>query len=180
MINRLLYRLTAKLPCRLITLESGPYLERYYLGQLFGVTFYLHRFVSSDSEEHLHNHPWGWGASLILAGSYVEERAIDFCPCASDSGCLTTRIHRRWYNRADGNTCHRIHDAEPGTWSLFLHGPRVIIETDLGTRFKGWGFFKRGYLVGSHDCAVFTPVVTSVLDWWKNSKIGAEAGRVEL
>ena len=46
MIHKLLFKLTAGLRCKLIDREGAPYLERYYLGRLFGVTFYLHRFVS--------------------------------------------------------------------------------------------------------------------------------------
>ena len=151
MLNKLLYKLTALLPCRLIKLDAGPYLERYYLGQLFGVTFYLHRFVSSDSERHIHNHPWKWGASLIVAGNYLEERCVDICPSIEGSGCLTSVARRRWFNRFDGNTFHRISDAKPGTWTLFFHGPRVKV----GGGLKGWGFLERQYIVGLHETTVF-------------------------
>ena len=58
LIVRLLYRVTANRPCRLIQLPSGPYLERYYLGFWHGHHRYLHRFVRNDSERHLHDHPW--------------------------------------------------------------------------------------------------------------------------
>lgn len=95
MMSKLLFKLTARLPCRLIQLDSGPYLERYYLGTLLGVTFYLHRFVSSDTERHLHNHPWGWGRALVLAGGYVEESVHDICPHANDSGCIMQRKYIR-------------------------------------------------------------------------------------
>lgn len=184
MLNKFLFWLTARLPCRLINLDSGPYLERYYLGQLFGITFYLHRFVSSDSERHLHNHPWGWGGSLILCGSYEEERAIDLCPAASPSGCLTIRTRRRWYNQVNGNTIHRIHDAAPGTWTLFFHGERTRVS-DIGDwdiyngREKGWGFFER--VENEHLAAtMFIPYPVSHGAWWKTAPIGAEIGRVPL
>lgn len=184
MLNRLLYRLTAKLPCRLIELDSGPYLERYYLGQMFGVTFYLHRFVSSDSEEHLHNHPWRYGAALILSGGYTEERAFDICPHVAGSGCLTQKVRRGWYNRVDGNTIHRIMDALPGTWTLFVHGPRATVDVEVAGAIrkltKGWGFFERKYIVGLHEVTVFRPAPSGNHAWWETALPGAESNRVKL
>lgn len=174
-LNKLLYKLTGGLPCRVICLGDVPYLERYYVGKVFGVTIYLHRFVSSDSERHVHNHPWRRGLSLILAGSYVEERATDMSNI-SRSGCLTTMTRRRWFNRVDGNTFHRIHRAEPGTWSLFMHGPRQQINGDLyglGPKIdKGWGFFDNGQ---------FTPHTSSPPDWHLTAHHGRHVpGRAPL
>ena len=179
MINRFLFWLSARLRIRKIDLASGPYLERYYLGRVLGVTFYLHRFVSSDSERHLHNHPWGWGGSLILTGGYTEERALDLCPAAGPSGCLVKYIERRWFNVVNGNTVHRIHNARPGTWSLFFHGPRV----EVGEQLKGWGFFERLHIASGaqpESAAVFRPYPVSHGNWWERAPLGADAGRVPL
>jgi len=171
-IKRLLYNLTAKLPCRLIGLDSGPYLERYYLGKVLGITFYLHRFVSSDSERHVHNHPWGWAATVILCGSYLEERVIDLCPSASESGCLTEYRTRRWFGRVNGNTFHQIHEAERNTWTLFFHGPRVP--------GKGWGFFERMQAGDDVDVTVFIPHKARPTQWWLTAPWGRNAGREAL
>jgi hypothetical protein len=166
MINKLLYKLTAALPCRIICLDGVPYMERYYVGQVRSVTIYLHRFVSSDSEHHVHNHPWRRGLSLILAGSYLEERAVDMTG-VSRSGCLTIKRRVRWFNQVNGNTFHRIHDAQPGTWSLFMHGPRQIIRYDSGRlRAKGWGFF---------DLGAFKPHTSAPADWFKTAATRAHA-----
>ena len=129
MINRLLFGLTAGLPCRLITLPSGPYLERYWLGRWFGYTAYLHRFVSPDGERHLHNHPWH-ARSLVLAGGYVEEVVTDL----TAEGPLTERHRVRWWSAVPANKFHRIAAVEPGTWTLFVHAPRIP--------GKGWGFLQ--------------------------------------
>ncbi|WP_295802162.1 hypothetical protein [uncultured Microbulbifer sp.] len=185
-MNKLLYWLTGRLPVRFINLDSGPYLERYYLGQLFGITFYLHRFVSSDSERHLHNHPWGWGGSLILCGSYEEERALDLCPAAGPAGCLTERVRRRWYNQVNGNTIHRIHDAAPGTWTLFFHGPRQMVRRPsrhVPGKFalapKGWGFFEQRELISEYRTE-FVEHQISYGEWWLTAPKGIDAGRVPL
>ncbi len=179
MLSKLLYKLTANLPCRLIELDSGPYLERYYLGQLFGVTFYLHRFVSNDSERHLHNHPWRWGRSIILSGSDLEERAVDLCPYASDSGCVTERKRVRWWNVVNANTVHQIHDAEPNTWTLFFHSERVMIDLGMGKVFKGWGFLERtgrGSLKSGYT--IFKPFHSANNKWWLEASKGRDVGRV--
>lgn len=181
MINRLLYKLTAGLPARLIKLDGVPYIERYYLGTLLGVTFYLHRFVSSDSERHLHNHPWTNGAALILAGGYVEERVIDLCPF-TDSGCITESKYKRWWNRVDCNTFHRISDAKRGTWTLFMHGQRVRLGDG---RLKGWGFLGSA-APWSHGkpnpVTVFTPYAggedkPEYARWWLDAPKGRDVGR---
>lgn len=190
MLNKFLFWFTGRLPCRLIQLDSGPYLERYYLGQWkwLKVIFYLHRYVSSDSERHVHNHPWEWGGSLILAGSYIEERVIDICPHANDAGCWTKYRKVRWFNRVNCNTFHRVHNAKSGTWSLFFHGARPRI----GGREKGWGFLSAVGIdmsadyVAEHDHSMpsnitqFVPYPVSHGNWWETYPIGSEAGREPL
>ena len=174
MIRRMLFQLTANLPCRLIDLDGEPYLERYYLFSFRKVTFYLHRFVSSDSERHLHNHPWGWGSALVLAGSYLEEKAVDICPQASESGCVTEMRVVRWCNSVNGNKLHRIHKAKPNTWTLFIHGPRVVLSDG---EFKGWGFVKRISDRGK-DASLFFPFPTHDTKWWTCAPKGMDSGRL--
>jgi hypothetical protein len=169
--NRLLYAITARLPARLIKIDDRPYLERYYVGELAGVTFYLHRFVSGDSERHLHNHPWWRSGSLILAGSYLEERVVDLCPHASESGCIIESSRVRWFNVIAGNLFHRISDAAPGTWSLFFHGERAYVLDQP----KGWGF-----LAGEDGLTVFRPMPPSTPYWWRTAPLGRDVGRVAL
>ena len=171
MLNRLLYRLTANLPCRLIPLPSGPYLERYYVGQVFGWTLYLHRFVRADSERHLHNHPWWHGFAVVLTGWYVESRAVDFMHRLQPFQMITEEHTVRWYNRVDGNTLHRITDVKPGTWTLFCHGQRARVRMGSASVPKGWGFIERGE---------FKPATPSQSDWWLTAPKGRDAGRESL
>lgn len=185
MLHKLLYKFTANKPCRLINLESGPYLERYYLGKFLGITFLLHRFVSSDSEKHLHNHPWNHGGSLILTGGYTEEQVIDICPTVPGSGCITRMVERRWFNRVDGNTFHRVHSAKPNTWTLFMHGKRAMMQwpDDLGflkPMLKSWGFLERAYVPGYHETTIFRPQPATPEQWWLDKPTGDKAGRMPL
>ncbi len=168
--DRALFWLSGFLPCRLIEIDGVPYLERYYLGQVFGVTCYLHRFVSSDSERHVHNHPWKRGGSLIICGSYEETNVLDLCPWGGPSGCITRQIRRRAgsFHRVNGNTFHQIGQAEAGTWTLFVHGHRPT--------GKGWGFLERRDLKDD-TVTVFSPYLSSSSQWWKFAPKGADAER---
>lgn len=125
--------LTDFLPMKRIDGKAGqPYLERAFLFKLFGVTAYIHRFVDSDPDRGLHDHPWGWGFSIVLRGRYLE-RYLD--------GDQTKERWIRWFNWIPGYRFHRvIMRSENGefvpagqfkpVWTLFIHGPRV----------KEWGF----------------------------------------
>lgn len=158
MICAILTRLTAHLPAREIRGDAGePYLERYRLGGGFGCAAYLHRFVASDPDRGLHDHPWGWSISVLLAGRYREIRPID--PHTGRGGERARCAGQ--VNIIRGGDFHRIL-IEPGrdTWTLFVHGPRV----------KGWGFLRNGE---------YRPIATDreaypSHGWWKTAPTGAE------
>lgn len=165
LIERLLYRLTAHLPCRFIDGERGePYLERYYLLGAFGWHAYLHRFVDSDPDRGLHDHPWNRALSLVLAGGYHELRP------AADHAQRRVRCVRPWrLNFLRGEDFHRVvlRRGRPA-WTLFLHGPRV----------KGWGFLQQGeYREMAKDGSDFRH-----RNWWKQAPPGhaARAARQAL
>jgi hypothetical protein len=153
MIRRLLIALTARLPAREISDGSGPYLERYYVGTVFGMRVYLHRFVASDPDRGLHDHPWRWAFSLILAGWYIEQRR--------DGNHV-----RRWLNLLSGDTFHRVVKPEGARdiWTLFVHGGRI----------KTWGFLR-----AIDGGAVFEPYsyardAGEDQRWWEFAPTGQE------
>lgn len=151
------------LPLRVITRDDGkPYLERWYLcGEAGGLKYfpdgqqkmrwwqhaftwlpcvYVHRFVASDDDEELHNHPWE-ATSLILAGGYVEERldrsevVLDLARAFGlDGGKDVLKIARAFkpwsVNRIYANTFHKVSLIEDDCWTLLACGKKV------GT----WGF----------------------------------------
>jgi hypothetical protein len=156
MIRNLLERITDHLPMREIKDGDTPYLERFYVGTIFGTRFYLHQFVASDPDRGLHSHPWPWAASIILAGWYLEQRR---------SGTYA----RCWLNFVVGNTFHRVilpPQADGSTrpdWTLFFHRAK---------RTKAWGFLRpapRGAGL------IYTPHVPNVAeDWWTTAPTGRE------
>src|SRR5690554_636655 len=125
-IHRLLMRITANRPARLIKLGDQPYLERYYMGRLFGRYWYLHRFVRDDNERHVHDHPWRSAISFVLCGGYVEARTL---LASSGAGSWAPpRISYPivwWLNRVQRKPgridLHRIMAVVPETWTLFGH-----------------------------------------------------------
>jgi len=171
MIRRLLYKFTAGRPCRLISRDGTPYLERYYIGQLLGCTIYLHRFVSGDGDQEVHDHPFR-AIALCLAGGYREERAL------LDPVQGWRRHYRLIFpgriNTIGLRTFHKICSTQRDTWTLFIHGPRR----------KGWGFLRNlgidehcshGHvLVEYHQ-----PFPLTTTEWWRDAPTGRDVGREE-
>jgi hypothetical protein len=139
-------------PARLIFDREGisPYLSRYYLlgrphmpdgsdpidefgspkkGAIFpnGIHVYLHKFHRSDQDVALHNHPWHWARSLILAGGYSEERRT-----ADRQVTRTTKMPGSFV-RIDADDYHRVDLLEKDSWSLFIAGPKK----------SSWNFWDR-------------------------------------
>ena len=121
LMRRLCYWLQGMLPTRHIPHRGHPYLERSYVCTLFGTRVYLHRFVACD-EDGLHDHPFKYSLSLILAGWYFEDHWVG-------------RVKRRWLNYIGPNRFHRVvlpENQGADVWTLFMHSARV----------KPWGFMR--------------------------------------
>jgi len=100
---------------------SDPYLLRWFLiprNRWFNV--YLHKFMRSDDDRALHDHPW-WSLSLLLKGQYVNH--------TPDGSAIRRRFSIMLMN---ATSPHRVEllDANP-VWTLFITGPRV----------REWGFW---------------------------------------
>lgn len=100
--------------------NEGTYLRRWYViprNKFFNV--YLHRFLLSDHDKALHDHPWV-SCSVLLEGSYLEHtpEQIHYRP----QGTICFR---------KPSSAHRVEliKGKP-VWTLFLTGPRV----------RKWGF----------------------------------------
>lgn len=147
-MKRFLMWLTAKLPVRIISNdESVPYLERYFLFSVFGITGYLHRFVGSDPDRGLHDHPWRWAVSFVLKGFYTE---------LVINGVRTIK----WFNFLRGTDFHRVllPDGHAEAWTLFIHQEK---------RVKSWGFLKDNTV---EEFKYEQPPTK----WWTRVPVGAE------
>lgn len=168
-IRYLLFTGSGYLKGRLIKLNGKPYLERYYLGKIFNRTFYLHRFLQKDAERNVHNHPWKKGGSFILAGSYVQLKAVDLCPWENESGAILKKEKIRIFNSVNGNSFHRIDKVVPNTWTLFFHSNRL--------NRKHWGYLNQKkdgdvWVTQFRPHPNFTPS-----DWWRQARKGKELSR---
>jgi hypothetical protein len=169
-MKRLLYWLSGFLPCRLINDGERAYLERYYIGTLFGWRFYLHQFVGSDPDRGLHCHPWRLAFSIILSGWYWEETVYG-----------TRKV--RWFNWLTGESKHRVvlpawpwekyrshidPERSAPCWTLFFH---------RAENAKAWGFWRR-FESGGDGVYLFTPYryerEGNQADWWLTAPTGRE------
>ena len=118
--------------------DNSKYLTRYYVFRKpfkWMPSVYLHCFHASDEDLELHNHDWNRSFSLILAGSYLEERLIN--------GKIVNRIFKPGsINYIKADDFHRIELKTKRVWTLFISGSK--------TDAKGWGFLTR-------DTLKFTP-----------------------
>jgi hypothetical protein len=165
--DKLLYSITGWLRCRIIRGNRGePYLERYHLFRLpGGGGAYIHRFLSSDPDRGLHDHPWNRALGIVLSGGYLEQRK-------TGDGVVERILGAGSVNRLTGEDFHRIvlphkHQA----WTLFMHSAKV----------RDWGFVTRD----ENQRETFTPH-NQVNDegshdsWWKTADRGRQAPREPL
>ena len=138
-VERICEKLARKLKKRVINRSDGqPYLERYYI--LHSSRFkhipgiYLHKFLSSDEDPELHNHPWGESMSFILTGGYNEERRHEKIVDGKVERYVVKKdILPGSLNFIKKNDYHRIDLLTNYSWTLFFSGNR---EQD-------WGFWNR-------------------------------------
>lgn len=178
MLRRLLYRLGARLPCRLITRDDGqPYLERYAMPAglrrllaSLGLTVYLHRFVGGDVDRWVHDHPWRFAIAILLTGGYLEERVRSLAP---GGWRAVTRSIQGWrrINVILARDFHRIAIARPDTWTLFVCTKRV----------KDWGFLEQDWHGDTPRLIYHQPFNTqATLGWEAAAPLGREFHRAPL
>lgn len=167
-----LQRIANNLPLRRIfTKESRPdfpdreYLRRYYVTTIFGLRFYLHHFIDSDPDG-LHNHPWRFGLSIHLSGSYTEQRRWG-------------KRRVRFFNMVNGETFHRVildidsfgRDVQTDVlfsvpkevWTIFIHTSRIM----------NWGFIRKKGIFNQYQ-EVGHDEPNGHSDGWRNWKLGKE------
>ncbi|MBB5444630.1 MULTISPECIES: hypothetical protein [unclassified Paraburkholderia] len=123
--DRIISRLTRRGPDFIIGDVADPYLVRWWViprNRFFNI--YLHRFLRSDDDRALHDHPWS-NLSILLRGKYVEHTIAH--------GGINVRTERRAGDcklRLFGSAAHRLELTDGECWTLFVTGPR----------YREWGF----------------------------------------
>lgn len=115
----------SRAPDFVIGLPDDPYMQRWWViprNRIFNI--YLHRFLHSDDDRALHDHPW-FNVSILLKGKYVENTiAAGGVKYAQEFRTGACKFRSPW-------AAHQI-EIVPGTecWSLFITGPVM----------RNWGF----------------------------------------
>ena len=195
--NEKLIALTANMPCKQINLpkpmyqwdekirNDTPYIQRYYAGTFRdNKDLWLHRFLSGDSERHLHSHPFNF-STIIVNGGYSEEKIcratkekviehygvlnfeydeFETVVKSMNHGIEEARPWSDHFNfpcrQIDVFDWHRIYSVQPETWTA------LIVDSD---RLPFWFFV--------NDAGAFEPRESSSRDWWKKyGKRGDNAG----
>lgn len=113
-------------PDEIIGELANPYLLRWYLvPHNRWLNVYLHKFVRSD-DPHLHDHPWAWFASLVVAGSYVEVTPVGLGSRRQASVALHAGTHRHRVILPLNTDGHEI-----PCWTVMITGPHR----------RQWGFW---------------------------------------
>jgi hypothetical protein len=111
---------TKRLPNFYVGGKMNPYMKRWHLikrNSVGGV--YLHEFKRSDYDGALHDHPYLFNISFLLKGHYIEHTI-------KAGGVHKRARYEAGHLKFRGPwSAHRIEIEEPGTWSLFITGPRV-------------------------------------------------------
>lgn len=113
-----------------ITNGTTPYLTRVLFPRVFGWRVMLHHIHRTDSDRDMHNHPWDKAFSLILTGSYIEERLVSQLNIPGWPVERGTRLVK-WFNSLYKEDFHRISEINGPLWTLFIVGDRTG---------DGWGF----------------------------------------
>jgi hypothetical protein len=108
--------------------ESDPLMIRWVLIRLAGWGIYLHKFLRSDYDRSLHDHPWPFVA-IILRGGYFE-------------------VHDQTQERREVEEWRGVGSVllRPASWRhrVVLNGKPPWSLVIVGRRCQPWGFFPAG------------------------------------
>lgn len=137
---------------------EDPYMLRWWvIPRNPFLNIYLHKFMRSDDDRALHDHPWA-SMSFLLTGSYLEEVPADPEKWVYEGDRRTVKhLRKKWRPYFRG--CEAIHRVEllpviEKTWKLESGRPdvRVPVENVVGAkpvwtifvtgpRRRSWGFW---------------------------------------
>lgn len=108
-------------PSRIIGPDHNPYMLRWHILRIRKLPrIYVHKFMRSDDDRALHDHPW-WFCSILLRGTYLEHR-----PSGSTLRIAPSVAFRK---ATDTHRIELLEDIKP--WTLFITGPVI----------RKWGFW---------------------------------------
>lgn len=133
--------------------KHNVYLIRSILFKSPLFCIYIHRFMRSDNDRELHDHPFGF-LSYVVRGSYTETRMFGY------RDGPTTMIGPRFETavRAQGSlafrpatTIHRVELDRDYAAKEFAIAPLTVIVR--GPNVRQWGFWRE--IFGYEDCVYY-------------------------
>jgi len=145
LLDRILHKFARLFYNRTFIIWTGgrKYLQRTYIKRKgFFPEIFIHKFYASDSDRDLHNHPWNNAFSLILNGSYREERFVD----NTKTKTFFKTLKPGMFNYIGINDYHRVSLMSEYVWTLFVAFKRV----------QHWGFWEKNKFVPWEEYAIET------------------------
>lgn len=145
-MRRFLLKETADLPVRVHGVGDHRYMERYFVYQNDDYRVLVHRFMQDDDDLGPHDHPWPFGISVLLAGTYNEVYVTN--PATRE----TILNHRGMGSLGllNNSDLHRVtlprdeRDQMIDCWTLFIHANHYP---------KGWGIWVDAHREGEEAFA---------------------------
>lgn len=132
---------------------AAPYMLRWYLiPRNPWLNIYLHKFMRSDDDRALHDHPW-WFASFMLKGSYIEHVELFQLQDQNKRWASFTKVTQRdagsfAYRAAEHQ--HRVELLNDGEGNPVPCWTLVI----TGAKSRDWGFWcPKGFTPWQEFCA---------------------------
>ena len=117
--------------------DDNPYMLRWYvIPRNRRLNIYVHKFMRSDDDRALHDHPW-WFVSLLLRGSYAEvtERNVKI----RHTGSIAFRP-AEWRHRVALLTAPTV---QTKPWAIMHHPVPCWTLIITGPKSRLWGFWCR-------------------------------------
>ncbi len=133
----------------IVNCEHNPYLHRWYVFKTARVTLFVHKFVRSDEDRALHDHPWAFLVIPLWRG-YIEhsDRLMKYeWPGCDRRFPVINRVlpfigtrYRNFHYRHRVELLKDSAGSDLPAWSIFFHFERV----------KDWGYWtKAGFILHS-------------------------------
>jgi hypothetical protein len=130
-VNTWLSTLFSGKPHFIIGNPADPYLLRWYLiPRNHFINLYLHKFMKSDDDRAMHDHPW-WFISMMISGRYFESLTVPNGR-SSENWRHAPSIAFRWATDRHIVSLAKDEAGDPiPCWTIVLTGPNS----------RTWGFW---------------------------------------